>query len=192
MLLAMGAITARMLFQQLGGYLLVQDIQSRITEVANAADSVASALAMKPPPQAKNAAPMVPAVLQAHLVRVEAGLPGLELDLKSAGKISRIECRQFRQSVRRNCPIARSALAGRGGAPGPEHGNRARACNAGIARQNRALLGIDSDGDDAPGHGSGPVEYRFAHRGIALRRRQTHRGPPRENCNARLPGSIFK
>ncbi len=86
MLLAMGAITARMLFQQLGGYLLVQDIQSRITEVANAADSVASALAMEPPPQAKNAAPMVPAVLQAHLVRVEAGLPGLELDLKSAGK----------------------------------------------------------------------------------------------------------
>ena len=86
MLLAMGAITARMLFQQLGGYLLVQDIQSRITEVANAADSVASALAMEPPPQAKNAGPMVPAVLQAHLVRVEADLPGLELDLKSAGK----------------------------------------------------------------------------------------------------------
>lgn len=85
MLFAMGAITARMLFQQLGGYLLVQEIQSRITEVANAADSVASALAMEPP-QTKNAAPIVPAVQQAPLVRVEADLPGLELDLKSPGK----------------------------------------------------------------------------------------------------------
>ncbi len=51
MLLAMGAITARMLFQQLGGYLLVQDIQPRMAEVANAADSVASALAVEPPQQ---------------------------------------------------------------------------------------------------------------------------------------------
>ena len=68
MLLAMGAITARMLFQQLGGYLLVQDIQARVVEVANTADSVASAMAVTP--QTNRAAPIVPPVLQGHLARV--------------------------------------------------------------------------------------------------------------------------
>jgi sigma-B regulation protein RsbU (phosphoserine phosphatase) len=84
MLLAMGAITARMLFQQLGGYLLVQDIQARVVEVANTADSVASAMAVTP--QTNRAAPIVPPVLQGHLARVEGDLPGLELDMKSPGK----------------------------------------------------------------------------------------------------------
>ncbi|HET9400549.1 MAG TPA: SpoIIE family protein phosphatase [Candidatus Acidoferrales bacterium] len=88
MLLAMAAITAEIVYSQLGGYLLVQDIESRVEKVAEAADSVASGAGAQP---AGNQAPVnvrqaVPAALQAHLVTLESAVPGLEVDLRSDGR----------------------------------------------------------------------------------------------------------
>ena len=42
MLLVLGALSASILYRQLGGYLLVQEVQDRIEEVADAADVVAA------------------------------------------------------------------------------------------------------------------------------------------------------
>jgi len=74
-----------MLFQQLAEYLLVQDIQARVVEVANTADSVASAMAVTP--QTKSAAaPIVPPVLQGPPRQGRGRSTRLELDMKSPGK----------------------------------------------------------------------------------------------------------
>jgi len=88
MLLAMAAITAEIVYSQLGGYLLVQDIALRVEKVAEAADSLVSGIAAQPavgrvPQNIKQA---VPAGLQAHLVTIERDVPGLELDLQSDGR----------------------------------------------------------------------------------------------------------
>ncbi len=49
MLLAIGAITARMVYSQLAGYLLVQDIDRHMDVVADATESIASSLAATMP-----------------------------------------------------------------------------------------------------------------------------------------------
>ncbi len=89
MLLAIGAITARMVYSQLAGYLLVQDVEHHIDIVADAADTVASTLnasmpksgATSPPPAALSSD------LQAHLATVEADIPGLEVNPNSPGRL---------------------------------------------------------------------------------------------------------
>ena len=88
MLLSMAAITAEIVYSQLGGYLLVQDIETRVEKVAEAADSLVSGIAAQPvagraPQNIKQA---VPPGLQAHLVTIEKDVPGLELDLQSDGR----------------------------------------------------------------------------------------------------------
>src|SRR5579862_3800568 len=57
MLLAIGAITARMVYSQLAGYLLVQDIEHHIDIVADAADTAASTLNASMPKSGSNTAP---------------------------------------------------------------------------------------------------------------------------------------
>jgi phosphoserine phosphatase RsbU/P len=82
MLIAIGAIAARMVYSQLAGYLLVQDVEHRIGVLADAADSVASAVSAAP----ANASSPLPPGIQTHLVDIEAEVPGLEVNPHSQGR----------------------------------------------------------------------------------------------------------
>ncbi len=89
MLLVLGALSARILYSQLGAYLFFEDMHRRVEEVADAADTVASAAAMFPPDaaHAPRTANQLPAALEAHMVTLEADLPGLEFDFQSDGRL---------------------------------------------------------------------------------------------------------
>src|SRR5579862_6447832 len=81
MLLIMIVLSARILYSQLGGYLLVEDLQKRVEEVSDAADTVASAAAMFPPDADKagtRKANQLPPELEAHVATLAADLPELE------------------------------------------------------------------------------------------------------------------
>lgn len=82
MLVAIGAIGARIMYSQLAGYLLVQDVQRRVAVIADAADSVASAESSMPAAQTSGA---MPPGIQTHLVDVEAEVPDLEVVMHSEG-----------------------------------------------------------------------------------------------------------
>ncbi len=89
MLLVLGALSARILYSQLGAYLFNEDMHRRVDEIADAADTVASASAMFPPdathlPANAN---QLPEALEAHMVTLESDLPGLEFDLQSDGHL---------------------------------------------------------------------------------------------------------
>jgi sigma-B regulation protein RsbU (phosphoserine phosphatase) len=88
MILVLGALSARILYSQLGAYLINEDMHRRVDEVADAADTVASALAMFPPDatHAATAVNQMPPALEAHMVTLEEDLPGLEFDLKADGR----------------------------------------------------------------------------------------------------------
>jgi sigma-B regulation protein RsbU (phosphoserine phosphatase) len=88
MLLVLGALSARILYSQLGAYLFYEDMHRRVEEVADAADTVASAATMFAPdaahvPRTPN---QLPSALEAHMVTLEADLPGLEFDLQADGR----------------------------------------------------------------------------------------------------------
>jgi phosphoserine phosphatase RsbU/P len=88
MILVLGALSARILYSQLGAYLFYEDMHRRVEEVADAADTVASAAAMFPAdaahtPRTPN---QLPPALEAHMVTLEADLPGLEFDLQADGR----------------------------------------------------------------------------------------------------------
>jgi sigma-B regulation protein RsbU (phosphoserine phosphatase) len=89
MLLVLGALSARILYSQLGAYLFYEDMHRRVEEVADAADTVASAAAMFPPDaaHAPRTANQLPGALEAHMVTLEADLPGLEFDLQADGRL---------------------------------------------------------------------------------------------------------
>ncbi len=92
MLLIMIVLSARILYSQLGGYLLVEDLQKKVEEVSDAADTVASAAAMFPPDSRKvtvSAPNQLPVELEAHLATISAGLPELEFDLRADGRLIR-------------------------------------------------------------------------------------------------------
>jgi sigma-B regulation protein RsbU (phosphoserine phosphatase) len=88
MLLVLGALSARILYSQLGAYLFFEDMHRRVDEIADAADTVASAAAMFPPDAThlpKNANEL-PESLEAHMVTLESDLPGLQFDTHSDGR----------------------------------------------------------------------------------------------------------
>ncbi len=89
MLLAIGAITARMVYSQLAGYLLVQDIDRHMDIVADTADSIAASLAATMPKSAASSANPVflSTDMQAHIAAVEADVPGLEINPNSPGRL---------------------------------------------------------------------------------------------------------
>jgi phosphoserine phosphatase RsbU/P len=82
MLIAIGAIAARIVYSQLAGYLLVQDVEHRIGVLADAADSVASAVSAVP---ASSSAALPPGI-QTHLADIAAEVPGLEVNPHSQGR----------------------------------------------------------------------------------------------------------
>jgi sigma-B regulation protein RsbU (phosphoserine phosphatase) len=88
MLLVLGALSARILYSQLGAYLFYEDMHRRVEETADAADTVASAAAMFPPDaaHAPRRVNQLPEALEAHMVTLEADLPGLEFDLQADGR----------------------------------------------------------------------------------------------------------
>ena len=88
MLLVLGALSARILYSQLGAYLFYEDMHRRVEEIADAADTVASAALMFPPdvthsPRRVN---QLPEALEAHMVTLETDLPGLEFDFEGDGR----------------------------------------------------------------------------------------------------------
>ena len=90
MLLVMIVLSARILYSQLGGYLLVEDLQKKIEEINDAADTVASAAAMFPadlPKVTARAPNRLPVELEAHLAGLSSGLPELEFDLHADGRL---------------------------------------------------------------------------------------------------------
>lgn len=88
MLLVLFALSARILYSQLGGYLFFEDMQRRVQAVADAADTVAAAASMFSPNALKgsHAASELPPALEAHIATLEADLPALEFDLHADGR----------------------------------------------------------------------------------------------------------
>jgi len=91
MLVVLGALSARILYSQLGAYLFFEDMHQRVDEIADAADTVASAVEMFPAGagQSTRVVKQLPEALEAHMVTLEAELPGLEFDLQSDGRLIR-------------------------------------------------------------------------------------------------------
>lgn len=89
MVVVLGALSARILYSQLGGYLFNEDMHRRVDEIADTSDTVASAAAMFPPDAAHlpSNANQLPEALESHMVTLEADLPGLEFDLHSDGQL---------------------------------------------------------------------------------------------------------
>jgi phosphoserine phosphatase RsbU/P len=89
MLLVLGGLSADILYRQLGGYLLVEDFQDRIEEVADAADVVASAAGAFDPAllAAERSAKSFPASLETQIATLEDKVPQIEFNLHSDGKL---------------------------------------------------------------------------------------------------------
>jgi phosphoserine phosphatase RsbU/P len=89
MLLAIGAITARMVYSQLAGYLLVQDIDRHMDVVADATESIASSLAATMPKSGAGSpgSATLSSDMQAYIAAVESDIPGLEINPNSAGRL---------------------------------------------------------------------------------------------------------
>jgi sigma-B regulation protein RsbU (phosphoserine phosphatase) len=86
MLLVLGVLSARILYSQLGGYLFVEELQKRVDEIGNMADTVASAEAMLEPGPA-HSDKQTPGPLQAEISTLAEQVPELEFDLHSDGKL---------------------------------------------------------------------------------------------------------
>jgi hypothetical protein len=89
MLLVLGGLSADILYRQLGGYLLVEDFQDRIEEVADAADVVASATAAFDPTvlSASRNTKSFPASLETQIATLEDKVPQIEFNLHADGKL---------------------------------------------------------------------------------------------------------
>jgi phosphoserine phosphatase RsbU/P len=89
MLLVLGVLSARILYSQLGGYLFVEELQKRVDEVGNMADTVASAAAMfdSGSNAAAKSAKQTPGPLEAEISTLSSQVPELEFDLHSDGKL---------------------------------------------------------------------------------------------------------
>lgn len=89
MLLVLGGLSARILYSQLGGYLVYEDMQTRIAEVADIADTVASAATMFGSSIASgtHSTSQLPPALEAHVATLASDLPELEFDLISDGRL---------------------------------------------------------------------------------------------------------
>jgi sigma-B regulation protein RsbU (phosphoserine phosphatase) len=89
MLLVLGVLSARILYSQLGGYLFVEELQNRVEEIGNMADTVASAAAMLEPSAAVTgkAAKQTPGPLESEISTLADQVPELEFDLHSDGKL---------------------------------------------------------------------------------------------------------
>jgi len=87
MLLILGVLSARILYSQLGGYLFVEEVQSKIEQVADMADNVASAAAMAPVPAKPARGPIATGGLESEISSLQERLPQLEFDLHSDGRL---------------------------------------------------------------------------------------------------------
>jgi len=93
MLLVLGGLSASILYRQLGGYLLVQEVQDRIEEVADAADVVASGAGMIDPAKiaGERSAKTFPSSLETQIAGLEDRIPQIEFDLHSTGALLKQE-----------------------------------------------------------------------------------------------------
>jgi sigma-B regulation protein RsbU (phosphoserine phosphatase) len=93
MLIVLGVLSADILYRQLGGYLLVQDVQDHIEEVADAADVVASGAGMLDPKTiaGPRSAKTFPASLETQIATLEDRIPEIEFDLHSDGELLKQE-----------------------------------------------------------------------------------------------------
>ena len=89
MLLVLGGLSASILYRQLGGYLLVQEVQDRIEEVADAADVVAAGAATVDPARiaGERSAKTFPASLETQIAGLEDRIPQIEFNLHSDGAL---------------------------------------------------------------------------------------------------------
>ena len=89
MLIVLGVLSADILYRQLGGYLLVQDVQDHIEEVADAADVVAAGAGMLDPKTiaGPRSAKTFPASLETQIAALEDRIPQIEFDLHSDGAL---------------------------------------------------------------------------------------------------------
>ena len=93
MLLVLGGLSADILYRQLGGYLLVQDVQEHIEEVADAADVVAAGAGMLDPSviAGPRSAKSFPTSLETQIAILEDRIPQIEFDLHSDGALLKQE-----------------------------------------------------------------------------------------------------
>lgn len=93
MLLVLGGLSASILYRQLGGYLLVNEVQDRIEEVADAADVVASGAGMIDPVKiaGERSAKTFPSTLETQIAGLEDRIPQIEFDLHSDGALLKQE-----------------------------------------------------------------------------------------------------
>jgi sigma-B regulation protein RsbU (phosphoserine phosphatase) len=108
MLIVLGALSADILYRQLGGYLLVQDFQNHIEEVVDAADAVASGAGMLDPSvlTGPRTAKSFPASLETQIASFEDRIPQLEFDLHADGSLLQQESAK---STGRFCGLVQSA-----------------------------------------------------------------------------------
>ena len=93
MLLVLGGLSASILYRQLGGYLLVNEVQDRIEEVADAADVVAAGAGMIDPAKivGERSAKTFPSSLETQIAGLEDRIPQIEFDLHSDGALLKQE-----------------------------------------------------------------------------------------------------
>ncbi|HEY4839306.1 MAG TPA: SpoIIE family protein phosphatase [Candidatus Acidoferrales bacterium] len=93
MLLVLGGLSASILYRQLGGYLLVQEVQDRIEEVADAADVVAAGAATVDPAKiaGERSAKTFPSSLETQIATLEDHIPQIEFNLHSDGALLKQE-----------------------------------------------------------------------------------------------------
>jgi sigma-B regulation protein RsbU (phosphoserine phosphatase) len=92
MLLVLGVLSARILYSQLGGYLFVEELQNRVAEVGNMADTVASEAAMLEPGSSatSRSGNQTPGPLEAEITTMQERIPELEFDLHSDGRLLKL------------------------------------------------------------------------------------------------------
>src|ERR1700735_2673512 len=85
MLLVLGGLSASILYRQLGGYLLVQEVQDRIEEVADAADVVAAGAGTMDPAKisGERGGTTFPESLETQIATLEDHIPQIEFNLHS-------------------------------------------------------------------------------------------------------------
>jgi sigma-B regulation protein RsbU (phosphoserine phosphatase) len=93
MLLVLSGLSADILYRQLGGYLLVQEVQDHIEEVADAADVVAAGAGMLEPSTiaGPRTAKAFPSSLETQIAAIEDRVPQIEFDLHSDGALLKQE-----------------------------------------------------------------------------------------------------
>ena len=92
MLLILGALSARILYSQLGGYLFVEQMQKRVDEVGDIADTVASSVAMFDTGSgaAVHGGNQTPRPIETEISTLQERVPGLEFDLHSDGSLLQV------------------------------------------------------------------------------------------------------